>query len=271
MKDTFTGKESIMSAKILNTVTKPVESRATPEPFIKVCQVTKIYETSSGPFTALRQIDLQVRSGEFLAIIGKSGSGKSTLMNLITGIDSPSGGEIWLAGTPIHALSQQALTRWRGKNIGIVFQFFQLLPTLTVVENIMLPMDFCHTYPARERRDRALALLERVGIAEQANKLPASLSGGQQQRAAISRALANDPLLIAADEPTGNLDSHTSQMILELFSELRKEGKTILMVTHERDVTRYITQAITLADGMICQAESSATSGCSKDKGGQVC
>ena len=183
-------------------------------------------------------------------MVGKSGSGKSTLINLIAGIDQPTSGEINIAGTPVHALSQEQLAIWRGRNVGVVFQFFQLLPTLTVAENVVLPMDFCNTYPVRERRPRALALLHRVGIAEQADKLPSALSGGQQQRAAIARALANDPSLIVADKPTGNLDSQTSDAVLQLFAGLAADGKTVVMVTHERDVT-IVTRSIALADGQI--------------------
>jgi len=238
-----------------STPQHPGEGTAPGGPLIRVHQVTKTYETSSGPFTALRDVDLQVQAGEFTAVVGKSGSGKSTLINMITGIDRPSGGEVHVAGTAVHALNQEQLAVWRGRNVGVVFQFFQLLPTLTVAENVMLPMDFCNTYPARGRRGRALALLEKVGIAEQADKLPSALSGGQQQRAAIARALANDPPVLVADEPTGNLDSHTSEAVLQLFAGLAAEGKTVVMVTHERDVSRYMTRKITLADGAIVAAE----------------
>ena len=194
---------------------------------------------------------MRVDEGEFVAVVGKSGSGKSTLINMITGIDNPTSGEVFVASTPVHALNQEQLAVWRGKNVGIVFQFFQLLPTLTVAENVVLPMDFCNVYSPRERRERAIALLNKVGIAEQADKLPAALSGGEQQRAAIARALANDPPLLAADEPTGNLDSHTSEAIMQLFADLAKEGKTVVMVTHERDLSRYFTRSITLSDGCI--------------------
>ncbi|HCH00124.1 MAG TPA: cyclic nucleotide-binding protein, partial [Actinobacteria bacterium] len=172
---------------------------------IELSKVTKTYESAAGPFTALKDIDISVSEGEFVAVVGKSGSGKSTLLNVITGIDNISSGEVCVASTAVHTLSQEQLAMWRGKNIGVVFQFFQLLPTLTVAENVMMPMYFCRTYPVRERRERALSLLEKVGIPEQANKLPANLSGGQQQRAAIARALANDPPILVADEPTGNL------------------------------------------------------------------
>ncbi|HEY1406588.1 MAG TPA: ABC transporter ATP-binding protein [Spirochaetota bacterium] len=228
-------------------------------PFVTVRNVGKKYDTDAGSFTALQNISFQVAEGEFVAIVGKSGSGKSTLMNIITGIDNPTSGEVVVNGTSIHTLNQKSLSQWRGRNIGVVFQFFQLLPTLTVAENIMLPMDFCNTYPVRERRSRALMLLERVGIAEQADKLPAALSGGQQQRAAIARALANNPSVIAADEPTGNLDSHTAEAVMDLFTELKNEGKTIIMVTHERDVTQYISREITLVDGNL-QTDETALS-----------
>ncbi len=229
---------------------RPDNGRALGNSLIDVRQVVKTYSTPSGSFTALKGVSLQVQAGEFVAVVGKSGSGKSTLINLIAGIDRPTSGEVSIAGTPVQALSQEQLAIWRGRNVGVVFQFFQLLPTLTVAENVILPMDFCNTYPLRERRPRALALLDRVGIAEQADKLPSALSGGEQQRAAIARALANDPSLIVADEPTGNLDSATSAAVLQLFADLSNEGKTVVMVTHERDVT-IVTRTIALADGQI--------------------
>src|SRR5262247_2061516 len=219
-------------------------------PIIDLRQIVKTFATPSGPFTALRNINLQVRAGERIAVVGKSGSGKSTLINLIAGIDRPSAGEVSVAGAAVHALNQEQLARWRGQKVGVVFQFFQLLPTLTVAENVMLPMDFCDTWPTRERRDRSVALLERVGIAEQADKLPASLSGGQQQRAAIARALANDPPIIVADEPTGNLDSVTARAVLDLFSKLIDLGTTVVIATHERDISG-IDRTVELVDGAI--------------------
>jgi len=218
---------------------------------IELSGVTKAYDVAAGKFLALKGIDMQVDAGEFVAVVGKSGSGKSTLINMITGIDNPTSGEVFVASTPVHALDQEQLAVWRGKNVGIVFQFFQLLPTLTVAENVVLPMDFCNTFPVSERRERAISLLEKVGIAEQADKLPAALSGGEQQRAAIARALANDPPLLVADEPTGNLDSQTSDAVIQLFANLAKEGKTVVMVTHERDLSRYFTRSITLSDGVV--------------------
>jgi putative ABC transport system ATP-binding protein len=220
-------------------------------PVIQLRRVTKAYQTGTKTFTALDDISLDICQGEFTAVVGRSGSGKSTLINMITGIDVPTSGEVTVAATPIHQLDQERLAIWRGKNVGVVFQFFQLLPTLTVAENIMLPMDFCNTFPSRQRRERALQLLEKVGIVEQADKLPADLSGGQQQRAAIARALANDPQLLVADEPTGNLDSQTTEAVMQLFAGLAAEGKTVVMVTHERDLAHFFTRFITLTDGRI--------------------
>lgn len=229
------------------------------ESLIKLQSVSKIYEGAAGSVPALKGVTLEVKAGEFVAVVGKSGSGKSTLLNMLAGIDRPTSGEVMAGATAVHALSQGALAAWRGRSVGVVFQFFQLLPTLTVQENIMLPMDFCNTYPAAQRPERAKALLEQVGIADQAAKLPSALSGGQQQRAAIARALANDPPLVVADEPTGNLDSRTSQAILELFSGLAKGGKAVVMVTHERDISAWATRTITLVDGAIAGTAVVAT------------
>ena len=243
-----------MQSQWVNTSPLQMEEkviRSENRPLIELRQVSKAYSTAAGEFLALKAVDLQVQTGEFVAVVGKSGSGKSTLINVITGIDTPTAGEVLVAGTPVHALNQEQLAIWRGRNTGIVFQFFQLLPTLTIAENVVLPMDFYGVYPSRERRKRAIALLERVGIAEQADKLPSALSGGQQQRAAIARALANDPPLIVADEPTGNLDSHTSDAVMQLFAGLAQEGKTVVMVTHERDLRHYFTRSILLSDGAI--------------------
>jgi putative ABC transport system ATP-binding protein len=227
-------------------------------PLIKMRQVKKSYETPAGACPALREIDLEIARGEFIAIMGKSGSGKSTLLNLIGGIDRPSQGEVIVAGTRVHDTSENILARWRGKTVGVVFQFFQLLPTLTTVENVMLPMDFCDIRPAKQRRARALELLELVGIPEQAHKLPTALSGGQQQRAAIARALANDPPIVIADEPTGNLDSVTARAVLDLFRKLRDLGTTVVIATHEHDISRVIDRAIELADGRIVLNSASA-------------
>ena len=223
---------------------------------IDLREVVKTYETGAGAFTALKGIDLQVGKGEFVAMVGKSGSGKSTLLNVLAGIDRPTSGQVVVGGTAVHALREGQIAAWRGRNVGVVFQFFQLLPTLTAVENVMLPMDFCHVYPARQRRIHAMSLLEQVDVAEQAHKLPASLSGGEQQRVAIARALANDPPILVADEPTGNLDSHTAEDVLQLFEDLAASGKTVVMVTHERDIARRVTRTVTLADGEIVAGEA---------------
>ncbi len=220
-------------------------------PYVDARRLTKIYRTPAGDFPALKGIDLQVNRGEFVAVIGKSGSGKSTLINLITGIDRPTSGEVNIGGEPLHTYDEEQMARWRGRNMGIVFQFFQLLPTLTLVENIMLPMDINRLYPAAERRERALQLLEMVEMADQARKLPAAVSGGQQQRVAIARALANDPGLIVADEPTGNLDSRTAESIFTLFTRLVDEGKTIIMVTHDEARAARTHRSVMIADGEV--------------------
>jgi putative ABC transport system ATP-binding protein len=224
------------------------------ESIVDVRSVVKTYDTPSGPFRALGGVSLRVGKGELVAVVGKSGSGKSTLANLIAGIDRPTSGEVFVAGAPVHALSESKLAAWRGRNVGVVFQFYQLLPTLTIAENVMLPMDFCGTYSGGERRERAMRLLDRVGVADQADKLPAALSGGQQQRAAIARALANDPPVLVADEPTGNLDSKTADAVLKLFARLADEGKTVVVVTHERDVRRFAARVVTLVDGVAASA-----------------
>ena len=229
-------------------------------PAVQLRNVVKTYESPSGPFTALHEIELRVGAGEFVAVVGKSGSGKTTLLNVLAGIDRPTHGEISIAGAPVHSFSESQLAEWRGRTIGLVFQFFQLLPTLTVGENVMLPMDFANVIPAPARRSRALELLERVGIAEQADKLPATLSGGQQQRAAIARALANNPPILLADEPTGNLDEQTRSAVLELFDMLNAEGRTVIVVTHERDINRYADRIVTLVDGRIADDARTDTS-----------
>jgi putative ABC transport system ATP-binding protein len=218
---------------------------------IDLRDVTKTYETGAGDITVLNDVTLQVRVGEFVSVIGPSGSGKSTLLNMITGIDRPTSGEVFVAGESVHALSENQLARWRGRQVGVVFQFFQLLPTLTVLENVMLPMDFCRVYGRRERRERALGLLERVGIADQADKLPNALSGGEQQRAAVARALANDPPLVVADEPTGNLDTATAADLFGLFESLMAQGKTLVVVTHDRTLSARSERVLHILDGRI--------------------
>ena len=213
--------------------------------------VVKTYQSSAGTFTALKGVDLEVESGAFVSIIGKSGSGKSTLINVITGIDRPTSGEVIIDHIHIHTLSEEQIAVWRGRSIGVIFQFFQLLPTLTAVENILLAMDYGGQYPAPERPERALHLLELVGMADHAHRLPNSLSGGQQQCVAIARALANDPVLLTADEPTGNLDSKSAEMVFHLFENLAQAGKTILMVTHDNELATRAQRTIRLADGQI--------------------
>jgi putative ABC transport system ATP-binding protein len=218
---------------------------------IDLRDVHKYYTTAVGDYHALNSIDLQIQSGEFVSIIGKSGSGKSTLLNMITGIDRPTSGEVYVNGMAVHELNENRMARWRGKTLGIVFQFFQLLPTISVIENIMLPMDFCRTYPMREREKRALSLLEMVELAEHAYKLPTALSGGQQQRVAIARALANDPPVVIADEPTGNLDSKTADSVFELFRNLVAQGKTIIIVTHDSGLAKRTDRTALITDGEI--------------------
>ena len=216
---------------------------------IELRDVVKNYETAAGVFSALKGVDLQVDKGEFVAVVGKSGSGKSTLINMITGIDRPTSGEVLVGDTAVHTLSEGQLASWRGRNMGVIFQFFQLLPTLTVLENVMLPMDFCNMYPARERAERAMHFLDQVEMTEHADKLPSATSGGQQQRVAIARALANDPPILVADEPTGNLDSKTADAIFALFQDLVSQGKTILMVTHDTDLADQANRTVVVTDG----------------------
>ncbi len=221
---------------------------------IRLRDVRKAYRTPAGDFHALKGIDLGVQAGEFLAILGKSGAGKSTLVNMITGIDRPTGGEIWVGDKAVQAMSEDQVTAWRGRTLGVVFQFFQLLPMLTCSQNVMMPMDFAGLYGGPKlRRERALHLLDRVGIAEHADKLPSAVSGGQRQRVAIARALANDPALLVADEPTGNLDSKTTVEMFELFNSLVGEGKTVLLVTHDRDLAARATRRVRIVDGRIVE------------------
>jgi len=218
---------------------------------IELHQVAKTYQTPAGNLTVLNNIDLRVATNEFVAVVGKSGSGKTTLINMITGIDRPTRGEVLVDGLAIHLVGEDQLAFWRGRNVGIVFQFFQLLPTLTAVENVMLPMEFCNRLSPRERLDRALSLLESVDLADQAYQLPAQLSGGEQQRTAIARALVNDPRLLVADEPTGNVDSKTGDKIFELFENLVRKGKTILMVTHDLELASRASRTIHLSNGRL--------------------
>ncbi len=222
---------------------------------IKLSGVTKVFADSNRSYTALNNIELHVAVGEFVAIVGKSGSGKSTLLNMLTGIDHPDSGTAIINGTQVHALTESRLATWRGTNIGIVFQFFQLIPTLSILENLLLAMEFVDVIPKQERAPRAKRLLELVGILSHADKFPAALSGGEQQRAAIARALANDPPIIVADEPTGNLDSKNANEIHALFKQLAKEGKTVIVVTHEDVSTSGYDRIVTLRDGELVNDE----------------
>lgn len=227
------------------------KTRSAIPPLIELRNVVKIYENAAGKYPALNGVNLKINLGDFVAVIGKSGSGKTTLMNMITGIDRPTIGEVTIGGTPIHSLNEGQIAVWRGNTVGVVFQFFQLLPTLTVVENVMLPMDFCHRYSLKERQRRALFLLDQVELSDYASRLPAALSGGQQQRVAIARALANDPPILVADEPTGNLDSNTATAVFNLFAKLVRQGKTIVMVTHDQDMYKQVARTIFIKDGRI--------------------
>jgi putative ABC transport system ATP-binding protein len=218
-------------------------------PLIQMRGVTKTFKTSAGVATVLKQVDADFYAGEFVSVVGRSGSGKSTLVNMITGIDHPSSGSVRVGDTLLHGMSEGKMSTWRGLNLGIVFQFYQLLPMLTILENVMVPMDICNKYQSSERVPRAMELLRRVGLEELAHKLPAAISGGQQQSAAIGRALANDPPIIIADEPTGNLDSRTAESVMVLFEELVGQGKTILMVTHDPDLARRATRILLISDG----------------------
>ncbi|MCX8128826.1 MAG: ABC transporter ATP-binding protein [Clostridia bacterium] len=223
------------------------------KPFIKLTEVVKEFSNERGKFTALDRINLSISKGEYVGIVGKSGSGKTTLLNMLTGIDRPTSGDIVIDNRVITSLSESRMAVWRGRNIGVVFQFFQLLPTLTVLENVMLPMDFCNSYPYTARKTRALSLLDKVGMKSHADKIPSSLSGGEQQRVAIARALANDPQIIAADEPTGNLDSRTAGMIFGIFDKLVEEGKTVIIITHDKEVGMRVNRCVTVADGKITE------------------
>lgn len=218
---------------------------------IDLRQVDKYYQSAAGDYHALKTIDLCICAGEFVSIIGKSGSGKSTLLNMITGIDRPTTGEVYVNGTGIHELNENQLAGWRADNLGIIFQFFQLLPALNLMQNVILPMDLAGKYRPRERRERAEHLLEIVGLADQMQKLPSMVSGGQQQRAAMARALANDPPILIADEPTGNLDSKTAATVFALFNQLVAEGKTVIIVTHDSGLARHAHRTALIADGEI--------------------
>lgn len=222
---------------------------------VQVIDVIKSFPVGGGEVTILKGISFDVKSGEFVSIVGPSGNGKSTLLNMITGIDRPTGGEVIVTGREIHKMSENKLAAWRGQHVGIVFQFFQMLPALSLLQNIILPMDLAKKYSYRERRERAMHLLELVGLADQAHKLPGMVSGGQQQRAAIARSLANDPDLLVADEPTGNLDSRNSADVFDLFGRLVEQGKTLLMVTHDKELARRVPRIVEIIDGRITRDE----------------
>jgi putative ABC transport system ATP-binding protein len=226
------------------------------QPIIQVKNVVKNFQVGDSEVTILKGISFDVDRGEFVSIVGPSGNGKSTLLNMITGIDRPTSGEIIATGQPVHQMSENDLAGWRGQNVGIIFQFFQMLPALSLLKNVILPMDFAGLYSPKERRERAMDLLELVGLADQADKLPAMVSGGQQQRAAIARALAADPALLVGDEPTGNLDSRTAGEIFDLFSQLVDQGKTMLMVTHDKELAQRVPRRLEIVNGRITRDET---------------
>lgn len=219
---------------------------------IRLENVTRVYSVGARTLYALRDASLTIRAGEFVAIVGPSGSGKSTMLNLIGGIDKPDTGNVWVAGSQVDAMSENALAKWRGQKIGIVFQFFQLLPTLTALENVMLPMELRNSF-SNQRRERALLALERVGLKEHAPQLPSELSGGEQQRVAIARALVNDPPILLADEPTGNLDTETGDRVVTLLADLNRAGKTIVLVTHEETLARAASRIVRVRDGRVSE------------------
>jgi ABC-type lipoprotein export system ATPase subunit len=244
---------------------KQIDAPALPDPsdpgtngkeqVVQVIELMKSFPVGDGEVTILKGISFNVARGEFVSIVGPSGNGKSTLLNMITGIDRPSGGRVVVTGYEVNEMSENQLAAWRGQHVGIVFQFFQMLPALSLVQNIMLPMDLARKYSPRERRERAMNLLEIVSLEDQANKLPGMVSGGQQQRAAIARALANDPELLVADEPTGNLDTRNSADVFDLFGRLVEQGKTLLMVTHDKELARRVPRIVEIIDGRITRDE----------------
>jgi len=227
---------------------------------VKLVNVVKSFPVGDSEVTVLKGLSLDIKNGEFISIVGPSGNGKSTLLNMVTGIDRPTAGEVIVTGKEIHKMSENQLAAWRGQHVGIIFQFFQMLPSLSILQNVILPMDFANKYSPKERRARAYQLLETVGLGDQAQKLPSMVSGGQQQRAAIARALANDPDLLIADEPTGNLDTRTANDVFDLFVELVTQGKTLLMVTHDKELARRVPRVVEIIDGKITRDEFIGTS-----------
>jgi putative ABC transport system ATP-binding protein len=223
---------------------------------VQVIDLVKRFPVGDGEITVLDKISFDIKPGEFVSIVGPSGNGKSTLLNMITGIDRPSEGQVIVTGREVHSMSENRLATWRGQHVGIVFQFFQMLPTLSLLQNVILPMDLADKYSGRERRERAMGLLESVGLEDQAHKLPGMVSGGQQQRAAIARALSNNPDLVVADEPTGNLDAHTAAEVFDLFAGLVESGTTLLMVTHDKELASRVPRVIEIVDGAIVRDEN---------------
>ena len=228
-------------------------------PIISIHDVVKSFPMGDEDLTILKGISFDIQEGEFVTIVGPSGNGKSTLLNMITGIDHPTSGAVIVTGRKVHTMSENQLATWRGDHVGIIFQFFQMLPALTLLQNVILPMDFARKYNQKERKQRAMHLLESVSLADQAGKLPGQVSGGQQQRAAIARALANDPPLVVADEPTGNLDSQTGEDVFRLFCTLVEQGKTLLMVTHDKELARQVPRTIEIIDGRISRDVTNAS------------
>ncbi|MDM8532847.1 ABC transporter ATP-binding protein [Anaerolineales bacterium HSG25] len=231
------------------------ENKRSYENIVDVRDVIKKFKVGDGEITILKGISFTIQDGEFVSIVGPSGNGKSTLLNMITGIDRPSGGEVVVTGRSVHEMSENQLAAWRGEHVGIIFQFFQMLPALSLLQNVVLPMDFAGKYTTKERRERAMFLLEEVDLVDQAHKLPSMVSGGQQQRAAIARALANDPPLLVGDEPTGNLDSKTAADVFELFSKLVGQGKSMIMVTHDKELAGKVPRVIEITNGRISRDE----------------
>ncbi len=220
-------------------------------PFVRLQEIEKVYESAAGPFRALKGVTAEVQHGEYVGIIGKSGAGKSTLLNMLTGVDDLTRGDVIVGDTHVHALNETERAFWRGRTIGVIYQSFELLPTLSLIDNVLLPMDFCGLYKGKESVERAEALLDQVGLIDHAQKPPTRISGGQKQRVAIARALANDPSLIVADEPTGNLDSVTAAGIFTLFDELVEQGKTIVIVSHDHGLAERVDRVLHLADGQL--------------------
>lgn len=238
--------KTTLCAGMNNTLTATVNNS---KPIIEMRGITKVFRTGAGEFTALNKVDVCFFEGEFVSVVGKSGSGKSTLVNMLTGIDHPTSGSVQVGDVYLHRLSEGQMSIWRGRNLGIVFQFFQLLPMLSLLENVMLPMDFANLIPFQQREARAMQLLEMVGLQDQVHELPTQVAGGQQQSAAIARSLANDPPIIIADEPTGNLDSRSTDAVFEIFSNLACQGKTVIMVTHDVSLAKRTDRMMLLSDG----------------------